>query len=141
MPNHFHLVAWPTRGTDLSAFMMWALGTHSKRWHQFRGSGGTGAVYQNRFKAFPVGSDRHFLTVCRYVERNPLRARLVNRAERWPWSSLAQRLGWSGGPTLTPWPVPQPLDWLDQVNQDDVAAETNRVRSSIRLGRTLDDVR
>jgi putative transposase len=40
------------------------------------------------FKSFPVQEDGHLLTVCRYVERNALRADLVERAERWAWGSL-----------------------------------------------------
>ena len=52
---------------------------------------GTGAVYQGRFKAIPIQSDGHFLTVWRYVERNPLRANLVSDAADWHWSSLSRR--------------------------------------------------
>ena len=40
------------------------------------------------FKSFPVEADDHFLTVCRYVERNALRTRLVKRAQDWRWCSL-----------------------------------------------------
>jgi len=52
---------------------------------------GTGPVYQDRFKSFPVQTDAHFLPVTRYVERNVLRAKLVTRAEDWQWSSLWRR--------------------------------------------------
>ncbi|MCX7419840.1 MAG: hypothetical protein NT013_09925, partial [Planctomycetia bacterium] len=52
---------------------------------------GTGHLYQGRFKSFPVQDDEHFLTVCRYVERNGLRANLAPRAEEWRWSSLWHR--------------------------------------------------
>ena len=38
-----------------------------------------------------AGKDRHSLVVCRYVERNALRAGLVERAEQWAWSSLWRR--------------------------------------------------
>jgi putative transposase len=48
--------------------------------------------YQGRFKSFPVEKDDHFLTVCRYVERNALRADMVARAEQWRWSSLWHRV-------------------------------------------------
>jgi putative transposase len=47
---------------------------------------GTGPVYQGRFKALPIETNRHFITVCRYVERNAVRAGLVTRARDWPWS-------------------------------------------------------
>src|SRR5580765_1208452 len=45
--------------------------------------GGSGHLYQNRLKAFPVAEDEHLLTLLRYVEGNPLRAGLVRRAEDW----------------------------------------------------------
>src|SRR6266567_1735105 len=88
MPNHFHLVLWPTADAQLSRFMQWLTMTHAQRWHAHRHTGGRGHLYQSRFKSFPIQADRHFLSVCRYVERNPLRAKLVKRAERWRWSSL-----------------------------------------------------
>jgi putative transposase len=88
MPNHFHLVLWPRTDTELSAFMAWLTTTHSKRWHAWRRTAGTGHVYQGRFKSFPVQDDSHFVTLCRYVERNALRADLARRAEDWRWGSL-----------------------------------------------------
>ena len=133
MPNHFHLVVRPQSDGDLSRFMAWLTATHSKRWHAWRKSAGIGHVYQGRFKALPVSSDIHFLHVCRYVERNALRAGLVTRAEAWPWSSLAQRIqGNMGKPAaLTAWPVECPPDWTELVQQD-AAWETDQVRDAIR---------
>jgi putative transposase len=61
---------------------------HTQRWHAYRHSCGAGHVYQGRFKSFAIQAKDHFLTVCRYVERNALRANLVHGAEDWPWSSL-----------------------------------------------------
>ena len=83
MPNHWHLVAWPREDKELSRFTGWLTLTHTQRWHAHRGTTGTGHLYQGRFKSFPVQSDAHFLTVCRYVERNALRANLVACAEDW----------------------------------------------------------
>jgi putative transposase len=131
MPNHFHLVLWPRTDTELSAFMAWLTATHSKRWHAHRQTAGTGHVYQGRYKAFPVFSDTHFLGVCRYVERNALRAGLVARAEDWPWSSLAQRAGRRSLIPLAEWPVPRPPDWSDLVALD-VVEETQELRHAVR---------
>ncbi len=64
--------------------------THTQRWHAHRRSADSGHLYQGRFKSFPVQSDEHLLVACRYVERNALRAGLVDRAEAWPWGSLAR---------------------------------------------------
>jgi putative transposase len=89
MPNHFHLVLWPRGDGDLSRWMQWLLTSHVRRYH--RHYHGSGHVWQGRFKAFPIEQDEHLLTVLRYVERNPLRANLVRRAEAWAWSSLSWR--------------------------------------------------
>jgi putative transposase len=132
MPNHFHLVLGPRSDGQVSAFMHWFTTTHSKRWHAWRETVGTGAVYQGRFKAFPVQTDRHFLTVCRYVERNALRAGLVGRAEEWPWSSLSQRATAGQDVALNEWPVPQPSHWLELVNAAETAADVEQLRLSLR---------
>src|SRR5689334_2243772 len=77
MPNHFHLVCAPEQDGQLSDFMRLLTLVHSKRWHAARGTTGTGPVYQGRFKAVPIRNSLQFLTVCRYVERNALKGRLV----------------------------------------------------------------
>jgi putative transposase len=59
----------------------------------------------------------HFLTVCRYVERNPLAADLVARAEEWRWSSAAQRAGADTDLPMDDGPMPLPVGWLALVNQ------------------------
>ncbi len=51
----------------------------------------TPILYQSRFKSFPSQQDDHFLTVCRYVARNPLRANLVEKSQDSPWGSLGCR--------------------------------------------------
>ena len=86
MPNHFHLVLWPHGDGDLSRWMQWLLTAQVRRHH--RHYHGSGHVWQGRFKAFPIEQDEHLATVLRYVERNPVRGNLVERAEQWRWSSL-----------------------------------------------------
>jgi putative transposase len=130
MPNHFHLVLWPKTDTELSAFMAWLTATHSKRWHASRQTAGTGHVYQGRYKAFPVSADTHFLRLCRYVERNALRAGLVARALDWPWSSLAQRAGRRSPVVLADWPVARPPHWNELV-QLYVDEETSDLRQAV----------
>jgi putative transposase len=131
MPNHFHLVLWPRRDDELSAFMHWLTAKHSWRWHAAHGTRGTGSVYQGRFKALPVCADDHFLRVCCYVERNPVRAGLVAAAQDWAWSSLAQRLGRHNPVRLEEWPVPLPSGWLELLNREDLE-EAAGIRNAIR---------
>ena len=86
MANHFHLLLWPKKDGDLSRWMQWLLTSHVRRYHRLYQ--GSGHVWEGRFKAFPVQSDNHYLTVLRYIEGNPLRANLVQRNQEWEWSSL-----------------------------------------------------
>jgi putative transposase len=129
MPNHFHLVGAGSLEGQLSDYMRLLTLVHSKKWHAARGTTGTGSVYQGRFRAFPVQSDTHFLTVCRYVERNALRAGMVRRAEDWPWGSLADRCKNCTDLPLSPWPILQPADWLSRVNGSE--PELHAVRTAI----------
>ncbi len=132
MPNHFHLVVRPEADSDLSRFMGLMTMRHSKCWHRRRQSKGGGAVYQGRFKAFPIGTERYFYSAVRYVEANPLRARLVERAEDWPWSSLAQSVRNSQILPLTEWPILKPTNWSDLVNAAQRSDEVTEIRRSVR---------
>lgn len=137
MPNHWHLVIWPQQDGDLSRFMAWLTMTHSQRWHAYHGTTGTGHLYQGRFKSFPVQTDTHFLTLCRYVERNALAAGLVKNAEGWPWCSLWQRQNKKGKNkiNLAQWPVERPENWSDLVNQPFSEAELYHIKQSINRDR------
>ena len=141
MPNHWHLVLWPRGDRDLSEFMRWLTVTHTQRWHAHRHSAGTGPVYQGRFKSFPIQRDEHVLTVLRYVERNPLRARLVRRAENWQWGSLwlweNRRSAAASGPDvpgLSDWPVDRPRGWAKLVNAAMTRSELDAVQRSVMRG-------
>ena len=132
MPNHFHLVLWPFCDGDLSRWMQWLMTSHVRRYH--RRYGGSGHVWQGRFKAFPIQQDRHLLTVIRYVERNPVRARLVERAEDWPWSSLQWGASPARPPFLTTWPIERPRNWQWRVNQPETEMELAAMRHSVDRG-------
>jgi putative transposase len=139
MPNHWHLVLWPARDGELSSYAQWLTVTHVRRWHEHRHTRGTGPLYQGRFKSFPVQQDDHFFTLCRYVERNPLRAQLVARAEQWRWSSLWHRCRATGVPWLSDGPLALPEDWLAYVNGVETEGELAVVRSSVLRGAPFGD--
>lgn len=134
MPNHWHLVVWPQPEAELSQFMHWLTGTHAQRWQKLHGTVGTGPVYQDRFKAIPVQADVHLFRVCRYVERNPVRANLVTRAEEWRWSSLWRRCRKRTAPMLDEWPISIPVDWIDYVNSVQTLAELEALRGAVVRG-------
>jgi putative transposase len=142
MPNHWHLVLWPNADGELSDFMHWLTLTHTQRWHAHYQNIGGGHLYQGRFKSFPVETDEHFLTVCRYVERNALRAGLVKRAEDWRWGSLAQRRGVASelAPTLNVGPLPWPRNWLEQVNRPLSEGKLEALRRCVDRGQPYGEV-
>jgi len=132
MPNHFHLVLWPHGDGDLSRWMHWLMTCHVRRYHEHYQS--SGHVWQGRFKAFPVQHDLHFLRVLRYVERNPVRAGLVERADQWRWSSLHAQAHRQVAQLLSPGPVPRPGNWLDLVNHSEPPADIARLRTCVNRG-------
>jgi putative transposase len=127
MLNRFHLALWPHADGDLSRWMHWLLTTHVRRYLRHYQS--SGHIWQGRFKAFPIQEDEHLLTVLRYIERNPLRAGLVERAEAWPWSSLCWLALPAQAPVgLEPGTVLRGRDWVEGVNPAMTEAEVERVR-------------
>lgn len=137
MPNHWHLIVWPTEDAQLSKCLHWLTLTHAARWGTAKHLRGTGAVYQARFKAIPVQTETYFLTVCRYVERNALRAGLVARAEDWRWSSLWQRCNSFYAVPLHEWPILRSADWVDLVNHPQTDAEGEAIRKAVQKGHPL----
>ena len=143
MPNHWHMVLWPEQDGDLSAFVQHLTNLHVKRWKRAHDEIGFGHLYQGRFKSFPIQSEAYFHNVVRYVERNPLRANLVSRAEAWPWSSLGQASP-VGPIPLSTWPVPGPADrdrdlWIEWVNRAQTEGELASVRASANRGTPYGD--
>jgi putative transposase len=143
MPNHWHMVLWPERDGDLSDFVQHVTNVHVKRWKFAHDEIGYGHLYQGRFKSFPVQTESYFYSVVRYVERNPLRANLVARAENWPWSSLGQPTA-SHPIALSVWPVPgshnrQSDQWIEWVNRPHTEQELTTLRTSAARGRPFGD--
>lgn len=134
MPNHWHMVVWPRKEGELSDFFHWLTLTHTQRWHAHYRDVGAGHLYQGRYKSFPVAEDDHYLTVLRYVERNALRASLVETAAAWMWGSLARRLGNAEGPTLSEGPVALPGTWSRHVDRPQSEAELAALRRSVTRG-------
>jgi putative transposase len=138
MPNHWHLVLRPHGDGDLAAYFSWLTNTHVKRYrsHYPRTSG---HLYQGRFKSFVVEEDAYLLTLLRYVEANPLRTKLVGRAEQWRWSSLgcgkqvSQKL-------QSDWPIDRPRNWTALVNKAIDPKERDRLQISFDRGRPLGSV-
>jgi putative transposase len=142
MSNHFHLVLWPRHDGELTAFMRWLTLTHTQRWKHAHNAVGHGHLYQGRFKSFPIEQDEHLLTAIRYVERNPLRAGLVKRAEEWRWGSchVRQRAAHRLQALLSEWPIARPRRWLQLVNEPQTQKEEEAMARHIQRNRPLGSV-
>ncbi len=136
MPNHWHFIVQPRNDGDLSKFFGWLTMTHTQRWHVAHNSIGSGHLYQGRYKSFPVQTDEYFLWACRYVERNPLRAKLVKRAENWQWSSAWRRESGSEEQRnlLDSWPTDPPPKYLDWLNEKEDNVFLEKIRTSVNRG-------
>jgi putative transposase len=139
MPNHWHFVVWPRGARDMATFMQKLTITHARRWQEHHKVVGEGHVYQSRYKSFPVETDEYFYQVVRYVERNALRAGLVERAEAWRWSSLWRRVSGSREQRaiLHDWPLPEPRDWVKLVNRPETQAELDAMRRCVLRSQPL----
>jgi putative transposase len=140
MNNHWHFGLWPYEGrdSDVSAFMAWLCNAHVRRYRQHYHTNGNGHLYQGRFKSFAVQpAELNILMVLRYIEANPLRAGLVQRAEDWPWSSLHHWLHGDGLNLLDPWPIQRPANWLELVNEPLPEDRLQHIRASVKRGNPL----
>ncbi len=136
MPNHWHLVVRPTVDGEMSRFGQWLGLTHTQRYNAHYQTTGEGHLYQGRYKSFPVQGDDHFLSVCRYVERNALSGELCDAADQWKYCSLYR---WRHGTAreksiLSTWPIARRPNWLDWVQEPLSAKEQKRLQWSIMRG-------
>jgi putative transposase len=84
MDNHYHFVLH-TRAANLSRLMRHVNGVYTQAFNRRHAK--AGHLLQGRFKAILVDRDAYLLEVCRYVELNPVRAKMVAEPAQWPWSS------------------------------------------------------
>ncbi len=89
MSNHYHLLVGTPEG-NLSKGMRQLNGVYTQ--HFNRAHGRVGHVFQGRYKAILVQKDAYLLALARYIVLNPIRARMVRKIERWPWSSYRATL-------------------------------------------------
>ena len=141
LSNHWHFVVWPEEDGDLSAFFRWMTLTHAMRWRVSHRTVGYGSLYQGRFKNLPVQEDHHLLTLCRYVERNPVTAGLVKAAQDWRWGSLWVRQQGTAEQKslLTRWPVDRPRNWIETVNTALTAKELERIKVTLNRSQPFGD--
>ena len=142
MPNHWHLLLYPREDGDLSKALQWLGTSHARRHHTRKDTIGSGHLYQGRYKSFLVEEDHHLLTVLKYIERNPVRAKLCSKPTAWKWGSAFRRL--HGDPRqralLAESPVDLPKNYSVWINQPEPSEEDETIRYSISKGVPYGDV-
>jgi putative transposase len=98
MSNHVHLVVVPDTAVSLERTMRPLHMRHAQRMNRLRSW--TGHLWQGRYSASAL-DENYLWAAIRYVERNPVEAGLVERAEAWRWSSAAAHCGQPADPVLT----------------------------------------
>lgn len=103
MTNHVHLLVTPLR-TDAPANMMKSLG---QRYVQYvnRRYTRTGSLWEGRYKSSLVQHDSYLLVCQRYIELNPVRARMVRHPSHYPWSSYLVNAHGATSELITPHPT------------------------------------
>jgi putative transposase len=132
MPNHVHALIKPNKDDELSAYLQWVLGRYACNYRSNTRTVGHGHVFQRRYWSDVIRDERHFLSVLRYIEANPVRAGLVPSAERWPWSSMSLRP--THGTLLDPAPFELGAAWLELVNAPQRSGELDQIRNPSPLG-------
>jgi putative transposase len=134
MTNHVHLIAVPAREESLSLALRDAHTVYAMRFNTRTQS--TGHVWQGRFYSCPL-DDEHLWAAVRYVERNPVRAGLIGRAEEYQWSSARAHCGITRDALLSgdfP-PADAVENWGEWLLQEDDAAITDSIRHHTNTGR------
>lgn len=132
MPTHFHLVLSPENDGELSNFMKRITVTHTQRYRAITQTVGYGPIYQGRYKSFIIQNNIHLLTVLRYVERNPLTARLVQDVLRWKYGSVYRRYMGTDEEKrlLSTWVCDEPKNYLQHLAQPFTTKEIRKITQS-----------
>jgi putative transposase len=135
MPNHVHLILTPRDADGLRAALAETHRRYTRRVNQREGW--TGYLWQGRFASVPM-DETHLLACARYVELNPVRARLVARAEDWPWSSARAHLdGRDDGIVRVAPLLERAPGWADFLGAGLAQAEHRAIQAGERTGRPL----
>src|SRR5450755_2549049 len=87
--KHIHLIAVPAEAAQLAEVMQRVHGRYAQYFNARRGR--CGHLWQNRFSSCALGP-AHLWTALRYVELNPVRAAMGQKAEDYEWSSTRAHL-------------------------------------------------
>ncbi len=135
MPNHVHLVLVPSGVDGLAATLAPTHRHYTSAINQREGW--RGFLWQSRFASAPM-DEAHLQACLRYVELNPVRAGLVERAEQWRWSSARAHLGLASDGITALAPARERVeDWRALLGRGLDEGERDAIRAGERTGRAL----
>jgi putative transposase len=134
MPNHIHLIAVPETEEGLRL----AIGEAHRRYSSMinRRQKWTGHLWQGRFSSFPM-DETYLLAAVKYVEMNPVRARLTPDAYAWPWSSARSHAAGQDDLLVKVAPLLEMVGEWQQFLADADEDDANKIRGHERTGRAL----
>ncbi len=135
MPNHVHLILCPENEDGLAL----ALGAAHRRWANFVNARGRwrGHLFDGRFASVAM-DEAHLMAAVRYVAMNPVRARLVERAADWRWSSVGAHLAGADDGLVTVAPILERVDSFAAVIESDAESPSfAAIRAAETTGRPL----
>jgi putative transposase len=133
MPNHVHLILVPGDPDGLRAALAEAHRRYTRAINQRKGW--IGYLWQGRFASFAM-DEAYLLAGARYVEQKPVRARLVERARDWRWSSARAHLRGRDDGLVKVKPLLGRVDnWAAFLGERLTAQELEPIRSGERTGR------
>jgi putative transposase len=135
MENHVHMIAVPRAKLSFAR----AIGEVHRKYTSVINTreDWKGYLWQGRFKTYPL-SESHLFAAVRYVERNPVRAGLVRRAEDYAWSSARAHVRKEPHPLLSTCPLEASIpDWAAYLGLNDTPEDIERLKRHENTGRPL----
>ncbi|MFP4040596.1 MAG: transposase [Desulfosudaceae bacterium] len=136
MPNHIHLIAVPPGHENLKLAIGEAHRRYTRRVNFSRGW--KGHLWQGRFSSY-VLDEAYLLACARYIEMNPVRAKLVTTPQAWPWSSAAAHIRKKDDKLVTVKPLMEIVQkpWAKFLSQEVTSEERQSLLKHERTGRPL----
>jgi putative transposase len=138
MTNHFHLLLEPTKAQNLGRCLHGTTFRYAQHYNLKYAR--SGRLWQNRYFSCPVDKEQYLWTVVRYIEKNPVRAKIIKKAEDWKWSSARAHISGHKDEHL------RLFDWLSPAERADYGRFLNdsgnddEIRKATSTGRPLGDV-
>ncbi len=135
MDNHVHLIAVPRYPESLSrglGIALWKYSLLINLQHDWKGY-----LWQSRYKSYPL-DDYYLLSATRYIELNPVRAKIVKKAEDFPWSSARAHVSKQPDPLITKGSLDDEIaDWASFLVSETPESELKLLRKHASTGRPL----